>query len=214
MLRADGHAIERLDLGGGLGVPYGGETAPVPDPVSYANVVARAVGDLGCRLILEPGRLLTANAGVLVSRVLYIKEGATRTFVVVDAGMNDLMRPALYGAFHAIVPVLEPPPDAPSRDVDIVGPICETSDTFASGRPLPPVRAGDLLAFRSVGAYGAVMASCYNARPLVPEILVRDGVFALVRERLTVDDLLARQPLPSWLADGGGVASAPVAGRR
>jgi diaminopimelate decarboxylase len=199
MLRADGHDIRTLDLGGGLGIPYGNEHAPIPSPAAYADVVRSTVGDLGCRLILEPGRLLVGNAGTLVTRVLYLKEGATRTFVIVDAAMNDLLRPALYGAYHAIVPVRQPPAGAETRDVDVVGPICETGDSFGTGRPLPPVAAGDLLVMRTAGAYGAVMASTYNMRPQVAEVLVKGAAFAVVRDRIAVEDLLARQSIPNWL---------------
>ncbi|TVR98429.1 MAG: diaminopimelate decarboxylase [Rhodospirillales bacterium] len=198
MLRADGHHIRTLDLGGGLGIPYGDEVEPVPHPDAYAGIVRETVGRLGCRLILEPGRLLVGNAGVLVTRVLYVKEGATRTFVIVDAAMNDLIRPALYGAFHAIVPATEPAGDAEPRLVDVVGPICESGDTFARDRPLPPVGAGDLLVFRTAGAYAAVMASTYNARPLVAETMVNGARFAVVRDRGTIDDLLVRQHVPTW----------------
>jgi diaminopimelate decarboxylase len=202
MLREDGHEIATLDLGGGLGVPYGDETLPeLPSPGAYGHVVRQTVGDLGCKLILEPGRLLVANAGILVTRVLYVKEGATRTFVVVDAGMSDLLRPALYGAFHAIVPVTAPPAGCEPRPVDVVGPICETSDTFGVGRLLPPVEAGDLLAIRTAGAYGAVMASGYNVRPLPAEVLVSGDRFAIVAARSDLAETLARQRLPSWLGD-------------
>lgn len=197
LLRTDGLAIERLDLGGGLGIPYG--LAPAPSPEAYAQVVRAAVGDLDCQLILEPGRLISGNAGVLVTRVIYVKEGATRTFVIVDAGMNDLIRPTLYDAHHEIVPVAEPAIDAHLREMDVVGPICETGDTFAQRRLLPAIAAGDLLAFRSAGAYGAVMASAYNARSLPPEILVRDDAFHVARERINVDDFLARESVPNWL---------------
>ena len=197
LLRADGLAIRRLDLGGGLGIPYGDE--PAPSPGEYAAVVKSAIGDLDCRLILEPGRVIAGNAGILVTSVLYVKEGATRRFVVVDAAMNDLMRPALYNAFHGIATVMEAPAKTERKEVDVVGPICETGDTFAVGRPLPPLKAGDLLAIRAAGAYGAVMSSVYNTRPLVPEVLVRGGDFALVRERLSVDDMLSREVIPNWL---------------
>lgn len=213
MLRADGHPIETLDLGGGLGIPYGDETAPVPGPDVYAQIIRDTVGDLGCRLILEPGRLLVGNAGVLVTRVIHVKEGATRTFVIVDAGMNDLLRPALYGARHTIEPVVTPAASVTMRRVDVVGPICETSDTFATHVALPPLRPGALLAIRTAGAYGAVMASAYNIRPMVAEVLVRDGVFAVVRERITVDDMLERQPLPSWLADEEEAAPSVIRAR-
>ncbi len=197
-LRADGHAIERLDLGGGLGIAY--EDCETPTPAAYAAVVGSCVGDLGCRLILEPGRLIVGNAGVLVTRVLHVKEGTRRGFVIVDAAMNDLIRPTLYGAYHAIVPVMEAPAGAPTAPVDVAGPVCETGDTFATQRPLPRLRPGDLLAVRTAGAYGAVMASSYNARPLVPEVLVRDGDFALVRERVSVEDMIERESFPDWLS--------------
>jgi len=197
LLRADGLPIERLDLGGGLGIPYG--PAPSPSPDDYARLVRDTVGDLGCHLILEPGRMICGNAGILVTRVIYVKEGATRTFVIVDAGMNDLIRPALYDAHHEIVPVDEPAADAYLKEMDVVGPICETGDTFAQRRPLPALAAGDLLAVRTAGAYGAVMASAYNARPLPPEVLVNGGAHHVVRERIGVDDLLARESVPDWL---------------
>lgn len=199
MLRADGLHITTLDLGGGLAVPYGNEDFSIPAPADYAEVVRKTLGDLRCRLILEPGRLIVGNAGVLVTRVLFVKEGATRTFVIVDAGMNDLMRPAMYGAFHAIVPETEAAPEASLRPVDIVGPVCETSDTFATGRLLPAITAGDLLVIRTAGAYGATMASAYNARALAPEVMVSGGDFAVVRERVPYAELLARQHVPDWL---------------
>jgi diaminopimelate decarboxylase len=211
MLRADGFSIRTLDLGGGLGVPYGNENGPVPSPGAYADVVRETVGDLGCRLIFEPGRMLVGNAGVLLARVLRVKEGSTRTFVILDAAMNDLLRPALYGAWHAIVPVHEPANTATLHEVDIVGPICETGDTFATARRMPPVKEGDLVVIRTAGAYGRAMASAYNARPLTPEVLVDGGAWAVVQERVTVADLLSRQHLPSWLADAsaGDVTAAP-----
>jgi diaminopimelate decarboxylase len=200
MLRADGHEITTLDLGGGLGVPYGDEEGPIPGPAEYAAIIAQTVGDLGCRLILEPGRLIVANAGVLITRVIYVKEGSTRTFIIVDAGMNDLLRPALYGAHHQIVPVKEPAPGTEWRPVDVVGPVCESSDSFAVERLLPPLARGDLLAIRSVGAYGAVMASFYNGRPLCPEILVTGEDYAVVGERIDHAELMAHQHVPPWLA--------------
>jgi diaminopimelate decarboxylase len=198
MLRADGFDIRRLDLGGGLGVPYADETPP--SPADYAGTIAATLGDLGCRIVLEPGRLLVGNAGVLVSKVVYVKEGATRSFVIVDAAMNDLMRPALYDAHHAILPVAEPAAGAPVAAVDVVGPVCETGDTFARQRPLPPVKAGDLLAFCTAGAYGAAMSSTYNSRPLVPEVLVKETDFAVVRARPTYEDMAALESLPDWFA--------------
>ena len=214
MLRADQHDIDILDLGGGLGIPYGNEQAPIPSPDAYADVVRATVGDLGCRLIFEPGRLLVGNAGALVTKILYVKEGATRTFVIADAAMNDLLRPTLYSAYHAIVPVTEPPLGAPTSDVDVVGPICETGDTFATRRPLPSLAGGDLLAIRTAGAYGAVMASSYNTRPLVPEVLVNETVFEVIRERVSVDDLLARQRVPSWLVENVDADTRIVTGNR
>lgn len=199
MLRADGHAIDRLDLGGGLGIPYDGAATPSPSPVEYGRLVREIFGDLGCRLIFEPGRLLVGNAGVLVARVLYVKEGATRTFVVVDAGMNDLIRPALYDALHAIWPVAEPRAGSETREVDVVGPICETGDTFARARRLPPLKEGDLVAFRTAGAYGAVMSSSYNMRPPAAEVLVRGAAWAVVKPRRSVAALFADEKLPKWL---------------
>jgi diaminopimelate decarboxylase len=195
-LRADGHDMRRLDLGGGLGIPYEGQETPSPE--AYAKVVKEAVGDIGCRIMLEPGRVIAGNAGILVTRVVYVKEGPTRTFIIVDAAMNDLMRPSLYDAHHDIVPVVEPSPDAALIDVDIVGPICETGDTFGTKRPMPALKAGDLLAVRTAGAYGAVMSGTYNTRPLVPEILIRGDDFTVVRRRLSVDDMLAMEALPDW----------------
>jgi diaminopimelate decarboxylase len=196
ILRADGIDIRRLDLGGGLGVPYENETPPHPD--QYAEAIRSTLGDLGCRIVLEPGRLLVGNAGIMVSRVVYVKEGATRTFVIVDAAMNDLMRPALYDAHHAIEPVIQAGPDTPTRLVDVVGPVCETGDTFARQRPLPPLGAEDLIVFRTAGAYGAAMSSTYNSRPLIPEVLVKGSSYAVVRVRPSYEDMLALESLPDW----------------
>ncbi len=196
-LRDAGHDLDRFDVGGGLGIPYA--DMPTPQPAEYGAVVREALAGLECRVILEPGRVIVGNAGILVSEVLYAKQGATRKFLIVDAAMNDLMRPALYDAAHMIVPVIEPSDDAPRLPIDVVGPICETGDTFAVQRPLPPMNEGELLAFRSAGAYGAAMSSMYNARPLVPEVLVQDGDYAVVRERITVDDLLSKERVPPWL---------------
>jgi diaminopimelate decarboxylase len=199
MMRAEGIPLERIDLGGGLGVPYdtANETPPTPD--EYAAVVRDTLGDLGCALVFEPGRLLVGNAGLLVSRVLYVKEGATRTFVICDAAMNDLVRPAMYDAHHDILPVVEAPPGKVRRVVDVVGPICESGDTFAKQRSLPPLAAGDLIAFATAGAYGASMSSTYNSRPLVPEVLVKGDAFAVVRARPTYEEMLAQESLPDWL---------------
>jgi diaminopimelate decarboxylase len=198
-LRADGHAIARLDLGGGLGVPYERNNEPPPDPVAYGQVVAKATKDLGCRLVFEPGRLIAANAGVLVSEVIYVKQGDARTFLIIDAGMNDLIRPAMYDAYHEIVPVREPAPGHQRIAYDVVGPVCETSDLFAAERPLPPLKSGDLVAILTAGAYGATMSSAYNARPPAPEVLVRGDEWGIVRARQDHDDLIARDHLPGWL---------------
>jgi diaminopimelate decarboxylase len=199
-LRADGHTITRLDLGGGLGVPYIEDNQPPPDPAAYGAMVTRVTRDLNCRLIFEPGRLIAANAGVLVTRVIYVKRGDAKTFLIVDAGMNDLIRPALYDSHHEIVPLREPEPGAERIKYDVVGPVCETSDLFAAARPLPELKSGDLVAIQSAGAYGAVMASSYNARPPAPEVLVRGTEWAIVRPRLTHEQLIAQDHIPDWLA--------------
>lgn len=198
ILRADGLPIRHVDVGGGLGVPYGDESGPPPLPVDYAAVIRETLGGLDCRILLEPGRLIVGNAGILVTRVVYVKEGATRTFVIVDAAMNDLVRPAMYDAHHDIAPVSEPDVNTVRRPVDVVGPVCESSDTFAQQRPLPPVSSGDLLAIGTAGAYGAVMSSGYNARPLVPEVLVKGEAFAIVRRRPTYEEMLSQEILPDW----------------
>jgi diaminopimelate decarboxylase len=198
-LRAEGHDIRRVDLGGGLGIPYRPEDPEPPHPERYAELAERFIGPLDCEVILEPGRLIAGNAGVLVSRVLYVKNTGNRAFVIADAAMNDLVRPAMYGAYHHILPVDEPPPDAALAPMDFVGPVCETGDTFARERPSPPLHAGDLISFMSAGAYGAVMASSYNSRPLVPEVLVDGDRFAVVRRRPTYEEMLAAEPLPEWL---------------
>ncbi|MFN3971969.1 MAG: diaminopimelate decarboxylase [Gemmobacter sp.] len=199
ILRADGHSIKRLDLGGGLGIPYTrGNDAP-PLPMDYGDLIKRSVGHLGCEIEIEPGRLISGNAGVLVSRVIWVKAGEGRDFLILDAAMNDLVRPAMYAAHHDIVPVIEPAPAIEPRVFDVVGPVCETGDTFAKGRSLPNLAEGDLVAFRSAGAYGAVMASEYNSRPLVPEVLVQGDHFAVIRERPTFDEMLKRDTIPEWL---------------
>jgi diaminopimelate decarboxylase len=197
VLREDGHDIQRLDLGGGLGITYKNE-AP-PDLADYAAMVRSITGNLGCRISLEPGRSLVGNAGILVSRVIYVKQGLHRRFVIVDAAMNDLIRPALYEAYHGIVPVAEPDPTATKEPFDVVGPVCESGDTFALQRLLPPMASEDLVAFLSAGAYGAVMSSTYNTRPLVPEALVNGDDFAVIRPRPTVEEMLAAERVPDWL---------------
>ncbi len=196
-LRADGHRIDRLDLGGGLGIPYTRSNEVPPLPLDYGAMVRRTVGDLGCEIEIEPGRLISGNAGILLASVIYLKQGEGRDFLILDAAMNDLIRPAMYGAWHDIVPVIEG--GAANHVYDVVGPVCESGDTFARGRPLPQLAEGDLVAFRSAGAYGAVMASEYNARPLVPEVLVQGDHFAVIRPRPSFDEMLARDTIPQWL---------------
>ncbi len=198
-LRADGHAISHIDLGGGLGIPYREDNAPPPHPDAYAAIVKRATRDLDCTLIFEPGRLIVGNAGILVTRVIYLKRGEPKTFVIVDAGMNDLIRPTLYEAHHDIRPVREPRPQAPRIVADVVGPVCESGDFLALDRHMAAPQPGDLLAVMTAGAYGAVQAGTYNTRALVPEVLVREGEWALVRPRLEVSDLIALDRLPPWL---------------
>ena len=199
VLRADGHEITRLDLGGGLGIPYARSNEAPPLPGDYGDLIRRTVGHLGCEIEIEPGRLIVGNAGILVSQVLYLKNGEGRDFLILDAAMNDLIRPAMYDAHHEIVPVIEPEAAAELRPYDIVGPVCESGDTFAKGRLMPPLAAGDLVAFRSAGAYGAVMASEYNTRPLVPEVLVHGDQFAVIRPRPTFDEIIKRDTIPEWL---------------
>jgi diaminopimelate decarboxylase len=199
-LRAQGHDIRRVDLGGGLGIPYVRSNEAPPLPFDYGAVVRRTVGDLGVEVVIEPGRLIAGNAGLLVASVIYVKRGAGRDFLILDAAMNDLIRPAMYDAHHDIEPVIAPAADAAVAPFDVVGPVCETGDTFARGRMLPPLAAGDLVAFRSAGAYGASMASEYNARPLVPEVLVSGSRFDVVRPRPTYAEMLARERIPDWLA--------------
>jgi diaminopimelate decarboxylase len=198
-LRADGHRIEHVDLGGGLGIPYREDNEPPPHPDAYAELVKRATKDLGCTLIFEPGRLIVGNAGILLTRVLFVKQGETKSFVIVDAAMNDLIRPTLYEAYHDIRPVAETSADAPRIRADVVGPVCESGDFLALDRDMPAPKPGDLLAVMSAGAYGAVQAGTYNTRALVPEVLVRDTQWALVRPRLEVEQLIALDRLPPWL---------------
>jgi len=198
-LRAEGHDIVRLDLGGGLGIPYAHSNTAPPLPIEYGAVVRKTVGDLGCEIEVEPGRLIAGNAGLLVSSVIYLKHGEGRDFLIVDTAMNDLIRPAMYEAHHDIVPVKQPEPGVDLRAMDVVGPVCESGDTFARGRNLPPLKAADLIAFRSAGAYGAVMASEYNVRPLVPEVLVQGDQFAVIRARPSFEDMIKRDTIPEWL---------------
>jgi diaminopimelate decarboxylase len=197
-LRADGHTISHVDLGGGLGVPYREGEEP-PEPSAYAQVVKHATRDLGCTLIFEPGRLIVGNAGILVTRVIYVKRGEAKTFVIADAAMNDLIRPTLYEAHHEIWPVDDASRRRPTQLADVVGPVCETGDYLALGRTLPQMQAGELLAVMTAGAYGAVQAGTYNTRPLVPEVLVMGGEWSLVRPRLDADALIALDKMPPWL---------------
>ena len=198
-LRADGHEITRLDLGGGLGIPYARSNEAPPLPSEYGELIKRTVGHLGCEIEIEPGRLISGNAGLLVSKVIYIKEGEDRQFMIIDGAMNDLIRPAMYEAYHDIDPIIESVPGAEPAKYDIVGPVCESGDTFAKGRVMTEVKADDLIAFRSAGAYGAVMASEYNSRPLIPEVLVNGDQFAVIRARPTYEEMIARDTLPTWL---------------
>jgi diaminopimelate decarboxylase len=199
-LRRAGHAIEHLDMGGGLGVPYHSGNDIPPSPQAYADVVRETVGDLGLKIALEPGRMIVANAGVLVSRVIYAKPGNDKTFTIVDAAMNDLIRPTLYEAEHEIWPLSEEAGRKAPIVQDVVGPVCETGDYLALNRKLPPFSTGDLMAFMTTGAYGAVMSSTYNTRLLVPEVLVKGGDYAVVRPRPSFDDLIALDRMPEWLA--------------
>ncbi len=199
-LRSEGIEIRNLDLGGGLGIAYQGETPPLPD--AYGQMVRETVGHLGCHITLEPGRLIAGNAGIMVSRVMYIKEGEAKRFVILDAAMNDLIRPTLYSAYHEIIPVDEQTEDDKQVKVDVVGPVCETGDTFGKDRDLPDdLKAGDLVAVMSAGAYGAVMSSTYNTRALTPEVLVKGNNFAIVRPRQEIDDLINMDQVPSWLSN-------------
>jgi len=202
LLRAEGFDIRHLDLGGGLGITYSAETAPSPE--AYATMAAEAVGNLGCRLTFEPGRMIAGNAGILVTRVIFIKTGTAKRFCIVDGAMNDLIRPTLYNAHHEIVPVTEAELGVDLLEMDVVGPICESGDYIAKGRALPPLQPGDLLAVRTAGAYGAVMSSTYNTRPLAPEVLVDGSDHAVIRRRFTVQDMLSLESLPPWLQGGDG----------
>jgi diaminopimelate decarboxylase len=198
-LRAEGHEIQRLDLGGGLGIPYTrGNEAP-PLPMDYGRLIQEELGDKGCEIEIEPGRLVAGNAGIMVSKVVYVKSGEGRDFLILDGAMNDLIRPAMYDAHHDIVPVIEPEAGVEYQPYDIVGPVCESGDTFAKQRMMPPLAEGDLVAFRSAGAYGAVMSSEYNSRPLIPEVMVNGHQFAVIRPRPSFDDMINRDTLPSWL---------------
>ena len=197
-LRHAGHNIRHLDLGGGLGIPYDPDTETPPGPNAYGDVVKEHAAGLGCKLIFEPGRMIAGNAGILLSKVEYIKQGTDRQFVILDAGMNDLTRPAMYDAFHHINPVIEADESIPLAPADFVGPVCETGDTFAKDRMTTPLKAGDLIIFRSSGAYAAVMANNYNSRLLVPEVLVKGDEMAVIRERESIERLIAKDKVPDW----------------
>jgi len=199
LLRADGHNIRRLDLGGGLGIPYTRSNEAPPLPIDYGAMVKRVLGHLNCEIEIEPGRLIAGNAGILVSQVIYVKEGEDRKFLILDAAMNDLIRPAMYDAHHDIDPVIEPQAGVERAKYDVVGPVCESGDTFATGREMAQMNAGDLVAFRSAGAYGAVMSSEYNTRPLIPEVMVNASEFAVIRSRPSFDEIINRDTIPGWL---------------
>src|SRR6266851_3721625 len=199
VLRADGHAISHIDFGGGLGIPYHPDTPTPPEPAVYAAVVKRAMRGLDCTLMFEPGRMIVGNAGILVTRVIYVKHGDAKNFVIVDAAMNDLIRPTLYEAYHDLLPVRLAEPEAAGIVADVVGPVCESGDYLALGRTMPEPRSGDLLAIMTAGAYGAVQSSSYNTRALVPEVLVKADQYAVVRPRIEVDALIAMDKPAPWL---------------
>ncbi|QDM15325.1 diaminopimelate decarboxylase [Tardiphaga sp. vice352] len=199
VLRADGHTISHVDLGGGLGIPYYEDRAVPPEPAAYAAMVKRVTHNLGCTLMFEPGRLIVGNAGILVARVIYVKHGDGKNFVIIDAAMNDLIRPTLYEAYHEILPVVQPAPGAPMIVADVVGPVCETGDYLALDRSLPLPKPGDLIAVMTAGAYGAVQAGTYNTRALIPEVLVNGEHYAVVRPRVEIEDLIAMDKPAPWL---------------
>lgn len=198
-LRAAGHDLTRVDLGGGLGIPYKASDNPAP-PSDYAQMIREVTEGLGLQVVLEPGRVIAGNAGVMITEALYHKPAPDRTFLIIDAGMNDLMRPALYQAHHDIIPLDEPAADAPMKAYDVVGPICESTDKFAAKREMPEIAPGARIAFMSSGAYGAVLSSQYNARPLVAEVLVDDAQYAVVRRRPSFDEMIALERMPDWLS--------------
>jgi len=200
-LRADGHSIDHVDLGGGLGIPYEASNMPPPLPAEYGEIVRRHIAELDCAVVVEPGRLIAGNAGILVTEVIYVKDGDGKTFVIVDAAMNDLIRPTLYEAHHEILPVAETVSSEDWARVDVVGPVCETGDYIAQDRALPPLKSGDLLAVMSAGAYGAVQASTYNSRLLVPEVLVSGDAWHVVRPRGTYEELIGLDSVPAWLTN-------------
>ncbi|WP_407158383.1 diaminopimelate decarboxylase [Bradyrhizobium sp. STM 3557] len=198
-LRADGHTIDHVDFGGGLGIPYYMDRAAPPEPAAYAAMVKRVSHNLGCTLLFEPGRMIVGNAGILVARVIYVKRGEAKNFVIIDAAMNDLIRPTLYEAHHDILPVVQPAAGTPQMIADVVGPVCESGDYLALDRTLPEPKAGHLLAIMTAGAYGAVQAGTYNTRPLVPEVLVKGDQAAVIRPRIDVEALIAMDKPAPWL---------------
>ncbi|MBP2572314.1 diaminopimelate decarboxylase [Agrobacterium tumefaciens] len=198
-LRTDGHTISHVDIGGGLGIPYRDDNNPPPLPDAYAHIVKNELKSLNCKIITEPGRLIVGNAGILVTEVIYVKDGGEKTFVIVDGAMNDLIRPTLYEAYHGIRPVVQPALDAPRIKADIVGPVCETGDYLALDREMAAPQPGDLIAVSSAGAYGAVQAGTYNSRLLVPEVLVKGDKFHVIRPRGTYEELIALDSVPVWL---------------
>ncbi len=199
-LRADGHDIHHVDIGGGLGIPYREDNNPPPLPDAYAAIVKNQLRELGCKIVMEPGRLIVGNAGILVTEVLYVKDGGEKTFIIVDGAMNDLIRPTLYEAWHEIRPVVISAVNAPRIKADVVGPVCETGDYLALDREMAMPKSGDLFAVSSAGAYGAVQAGTYNSRLLVPEVLVKGSDFHVVRPRRTYEELIALDSVPAWLA--------------
>ena len=198
-LRGDGHTISHVDIGGGLGIPYKDDNNPPPLPDAYAHIVKNELKSLNCKIVTEPGRLIVGNAGILVTEVLYVKDGGEKSFVIVDAAMNDLIRPTLYEAYHGIRPVVQPSADAPRIKADVVGPVCETGDYLALDREMAEPEQGDLIAVSSAGAYGAVQAGTYNSRLLVPEVLVNGDQFHVIRPRGTYEELIALDSVPAWL---------------
>ncbi|KQR30469.1 diaminopimelate decarboxylase [Agrobacterium cavarae] len=198
-LRGDGHMISHVDIGGGLGIPYKDDNNPPPLPDAYAHIVKNELKSLNCKIVTEPGRLIVGNAGILVTEVLYVKDGGEKSFVIVDAAMNDLIRPTLYEAYHGIRPVVQPSADAPRIKADVVGPVCETGDYLALDREMAEPEPGDLIAVSSAGAYGAVQAGTYNSRLLVPEVLVSGDQFHVIRPRGTYEELIALDSVPAWL---------------
>lgn len=198
-LHANGHNIRCFDIGGGLGIPYGNETIAPPDPSNYGAMVKQLTKKMNVEIIFEPGRMISGNAGILLSKVLYVKKGEDRNFLIIDAAMNDLLRPALYDAFHEIEPVRKKPEKEQVEKYDVVGPICESSDTFTKSRKLSKINQGELIVMHTAGAYGASQSSQYNTRPLIPEVLVKDNKYEVIRKRPTINDILKSENIPNWL---------------